>query len=156
MRNLSISTILDFKRAEDKDKSKDGKEMPLHKNVIRNYANVEIFYNDGSKQEDCVGWITIMEKAGDDLRKVLKNGTIQIGERKKIAGEILDGLNYLWKNGIKHCDRKLENILLENGEPKIIDFGLVFETTGKSGYRQMGYARCGSNYRYNPALCKLI
>ena len=130
--------------------------MPLHKNVIRNYANVEIFYNDGSKQEDCVGWVTIMEKAGEDLRKVLKNGAIQIGDRKKIAGAIGDGFSYLKKIGITHFDLKLENILLKNGEPKIIDFGLVLEESGRSGYRQMGYARSGSKYRNSAALCKLI
>ena len=130
--------------------------MPLHENVIRNYVNVEIFYKNDLKEEDCVGWITIMEKADEDLRTVLKDRTIQIGERKKIARGILDGFRYLEKIGIWHFDLKLENILLTNGEPKIIDFGLVYETSGRSGYRQMGYCRSGSKYRDYNALCKLI
>ena len=130
--------------------------MPLHENVIRNYVNVEIFYKNDLKEEDCVGWITIMEKADEDLRTVLKDGTIQIGERKKIAEGILDGFAYLVKIGINHFDFKLENILLKNGVPKIIDFGLVYELSGRIGYRQMGYCRSGSKYRLTQALCKLI
>ena len=118
--------------------------------MIRNFANCEI-KEDG----DCVGWITVMEKAESDLRKVLKEETIQIAERKKIARAIFDGFIYLMDIGITNFDQKLENILLKNGEPKIIDFGLVRETSGRSGYRQMGYARSGSKYRWNNALCKL-
>ena len=153
---LTDFLISDFGRAKNKDESTNGNEMPFHENVIRNYVNVEIFFKDDSKKEDCVGWITIMEKAGDDLRKILKNETVQIGDRKKIAKGILDGFLYLAKIGIGHFDKKLENILLKNGVPKIIDFGLVRERSGRSGYRQMGYCRSGSKYRDNNALCKLI
>ena len=130
--------------------------MPVHENVIRNYVNVEIFYNEDSEKEDCVGWITIMEKAGEELRTVLKEERMDIGDRKNIATGILDGLVYLVKVGIFHCDRKLENFLLKNGVQKIIDFGLVKEKTGRSGYRQMGYARTGSKFRNNQALCKFL
>ena len=94
--------------------------MPLHENIIRNYVNVEIFYKNDRKEEDCVGWITIMEKAEEDLRTVLKEERIDIGERKNIAEGIVDGLRYLVKVGIGHADRKLENFLLKNGVPKMI------------------------------------
>ena len=130
--------------------------MPIHKNVIRNYVNVEIFYEEDSEKEDCVGWITIMEKAGEDLRTVLKEERIDIRERKNIAEGIWDGFVYLMKVGIAHLDRKLENHLLLNGVPKIIDFGIIREDTGRSGYRQMGYARTGSKFRWNNALCKSL
>ena len=46
--------------------------MPVHEKVIRNFVNVEIFYEEDLEKEDCVGWITIMEKADEDLRTVLK------------------------------------------------------------------------------------
>ena len=97
-----------------------------------------------------------MEKAKEDLRNVLKDEKIGIEKRKKIADGIEDGLVYLKKIGIDHYDRKLENILLINGIPKIIDFGLIYETTGRSGYREMGYARKGSKFRNQSALCKFI
>ena len=97
-----------------------------------------------------------MEKAGEDLRKGLKEERIGLEERKKISEGIADGFIYLEKIGIIHCDMKMENILLLNGIPKFIDFGLVVEETGRSGYRRMGYARMGSKYRSGLALCKLI
>jgi hypothetical protein len=59
----------------------------------------------------------------------------------------------LEKVGIKHCDLKLENFLVcDSGVAKIIDFGLVEETSERSGYRKMGYARKGSRFRNQEAL----
>ena len=95
-----------------------------------------------------------MEKADKNLRKLLKEEKIDIEARKKIANGIADGDEYLQSRGIWHLDQKLENILLVNGEPKWIDFGLVQEETGRSGYRKMGYTRRGSKYRSSPALGK--
>jgi len=131
--------------------------MPMHENVIKNFVNVELFHKEDKNKEDCVGWITIMEKAErEDLRTILKAEKIDIDERKKIAKGFLDGINYLAKIGIVHFDRKLENILLLNGIPKIIDFGLVREDTGRIGYCEMGYTRRGSKFRHQTALCKLF
>ena len=100
--------------------------MPKHENVIRNHVNVELFHIKDKKQEDCLGWITIMEKAGENLRTLLKEEKIGIQERKKIAEGINNGYVYLAEIGIGHYDSKLENILILNGVPKIIDFGLTF------------------------------
>ena len=124
--------------------------------MIKNFVNVELFHKKDLKQEDCLGWITIMEKGGKDLRKILKEEKIEIEERKKIAEGIENGRNYLAKIGIGHFDLKMANILMVDGIPKIIDFGLVDERTGRSGYREMGYARKGSRFRFGPALCKFF
>ena len=97
-----------------------------------------------------------MEKAGEDLRKILKEEKIGIDERKKIAKGIWSGFKYLEKIGIWHFDLKMENILLVDGIPKIIDFGLVQEQSGRNGYREMGYTRRGSKFRNQTALCKFI
>ncbi len=129
--------------------------MPKHTNVMKHFVNVELFHKEDKNKEDCVGWITIMEKAErEDLRTILKAEKIDIDERKIIAKGILNGFNYLRKIGISHFDKKLENILLLNGIPKIIDFGLVREDTGMIGYREMGYTRKGSRFKHNVALCK--
>ena len=144
----------DFEKAVKKDESEKANQMPKHENVIKNFVNIELFHKKDLKKEDCVGWITIMEKAGEDLRTVLKEEKIGIEERKKIARGILDGHNYLAKIGIRHADQKLENILLVDGIPKFIDFGLVFEVSGRRGYREMGYARNGSKFRNATSLCK--
>ena len=131
-------------------------QIPKHENVIKNFVNVELFHKKDKNQEDCLGWITIMEKAGKDLRTTLKEEKIGIEERKKIAEGILKGFVYLEKIGINHYDLKLENILMMNGIPKIIDFGLVYEETGRKGYREMGYARRGTKFRNNCSLRKFI
>ena len=144
----------DFEKAVEKDESENQNQMPKHENVIKNFVNIELFHKEDLKKGDCVGWITIMEKAGEDLRTVLKEEKIGIEERKKIARGILSGFNYLVAIGITHLDRKLENILLVDGIPKFIDFGLVVELSGRRGYREMGYARKGSKFRRSTALCK--
>ena len=103
--------------------------MPKNENIIKNFVNIELFHKKDLKKEDCIGWITIMEKADEDLRTVLKEEKIGIEKRKKIADGILDGFVYLKKIGINHFDPKLENILLKDGIPKFIDFGLIYETS---------------------------
>ena len=107
------------------------------------------------KEEDCLGWITIMEKCDGDLQKELKNDNLNLDERKKIATGIEAGFEYLGKIGIIHCDRKLTNFLLIRDQVKICDFGLVEEYSGRRSYRQLGYARRGSKYRNESALCKI-
>ena len=146
----------DFKTAVKKEESGKQNQMPRHENVIKNFVNVELFHIKDKEQEDCLGWITIMEKADEDLRAVLKEEKIGIEERKKIANGIYNGRKYLYDIGIDHCDLKMENILLIDGIPKIIDFGLVTEDTGRRGYREMGYTRRGSKFRIASALCKSI
>ena len=130
--------------------------VPWHKNVIRNYTNIEIYDAGDSKKEDCVGWITIMEKADGTLREKLKEDRLNLDERKKIATGIRNGLAYLEKVGITHLDRKLENFLLFGDEAKVCDFGLVRDESGRRSYRQLGYARRGSKYRNIEAICKLL
>ena len=130
--------------------------MPKHENIIKNFVNIELFHKKDLKKEDCTGWITIMEKAEKNFRTVLKEEKIVLEKRKKIAEGILDGFIYLEEIGIWHFDRKLENVLLMDGIPKIIDFGLINERTGRSDYREMGYARKGSKFSNYAALCKFI
>ena len=95
-----------------------------------------------------------MEKAGEDLRSVLKQEKIGIDERKKIAIGVRSGFAYLREVGIRHHDLKPENILLKNGIAKIIDFGVICDISGRESYRQMGYTRRGSKFKYFYSLCK--
>ena len=95
-----------------------------------------------------------MEKCDGDLQKELKKDKLDLDERKKIATGIEAGFQYLEKIGIWHRDRKLSNFLLIGGEVKICDFGLVSEKSWRRSYRQLGYARRGSKYKQETALCK--
>ena len=130
--------------------------MPIHENIVQNFANIELFQLDDENEEDCLGWITILEKCDTNVRNELKNENLDLAERKKIAIGLKNGFRYLEKVGITHYDRKLENFLLLGGVVKICDFGLVREITGRRSYRQIGYCRRGRKYRDSWALCKFL
>ncbi|CBY15060.1 unnamed protein product [Oikopleura dioica] len=143
--------ISDFEKAT-KNRSDDALVVPVHENVIRNFANIEIFDSGDKEEEDCLGWISIMEKCDGNLREKLKNGNATLDERKKIATGIKSGLEYLKKVGIFHCDKKLANFLFIGDVAKVCDFGLVWEISGRKSYRKLGYTRRGSKYRNDFAL----
>ena len=145
----------DFEKAEDRNED-DKAVVPIHENVVKNYANVELYQIGDDNEEDCLGWITILEKCDRNVRNELKNENLDLEERKKIAEGLENGFDYLDKVGIYHYDKKLENFLLLGGVAKICDFGLVTEWFGRRSYRQMGYCRRGSKYRNKYALCKFL
>jgi serine/threonine protein kinase len=94
-----------------------------------------------------------MEKCEGELQTELKNDNLNLDERKNIAKGIKAGFKYLEKIGIEHRDRKLTNFLLIGDDVKICDFGLVDEKSGRRSYRKLGYARRGSKYKEERALC---
>ena len=128
----------------------------MHENVVRNYVNIELFHADDQNKEDCLGWISLMEKCDGNLRTELKNEKLTLKERKNIAMGIEAGLNYLNSVGILHRDQKLSNFLLIGDVPKVCDFGHVTESSLRESYRKLGYARKGSKFEKESALCKLM
>ena len=147
--------FLDFEKAEDENKDEKA-VVPIDENIVQNFANIELFQIDDENEEDCLGWITILEKCETNVRNELKKENLDLEERKKIAVGLQNGFDYLINVGIEHFDKKLENFLLLGGVAKICDFGLVWEVTGKKSYRQMGYCRRGSKFRDGYALCKFL
>jgi serine/threonine protein kinase len=147
---LFLIFFKDFTIAENK-KRDDTAVIPRHENVIAHFANCEI-----AQEGDVVGWITVMELCDTDLRKLLKkeNGSPTFESRKKIAIGAKKGDDYLKKVGIRHKDKKPENVLMKNGISKLTDFGLIEEESGRESYRKMGYARRGIKFRYQRNLCK--
>ncbi|CBY13855.1 unnamed protein product [Oikopleura dioica] len=149
--NKEDHVISNFKTATN-DERDDALVVPVHDNVIRNFANIEIFDSGDAEEEDCLGWITIMEKCDGNLRETLKNGSPNLDERKKIAIGIKSGLDYLREVGIYHFDKKLANFLLIGDVAKVCDFGLVWEFSGRKSYRKLGYTRRGAKYKNGSAL----
>ncbi|CBY41172.1 unnamed protein product, partial [Oikopleura dioica] len=143
--------ISDFGTATN-NKQDDALVVPVHENIIRNFANIEIYDSGDEKEEDCLGWISIMEKCDGNLREKLKNGNPTLKERKKVAIGIKSGLKYLEKIGIEHFDKKLANFLLIGDVAKVCDFGLIKEWSERKSYRKLGYTRRGSKYREEDAL----
>ncbi|CBY40980.1 unnamed protein product [Oikopleura dioica] len=154
---LKTHLISDYETAIDYDHKNDEKNnedfvVPIHENVIRHYVNVELYDSGDVNKEDCLGWITIMEKCEGNLRDKLKRDKLDLEERKKIARGIQSGIKYLEKVGIKHKDRKLANYLLIGDVVRICDFGLVTEYSGRKSYRNLGYTRKGKKHRKEFAL----
>lgn len=62
---------------------------------------------------------------GKDLSKILQKEKIDYEGAKKIFGQLLEGIDAIHNTRILHRDLKPANIyLLENGDAKILDFGL--------------------------------
>ncbi len=112
--------------------------------ILLNHPNVVRYI--GFEQDSPYGAGILMEYIdGKTLREYIDEKNIH--EKKnnnKICHELLNGLNYLHKLQLTHCDLKPQNIIItHNGlNVKIIDFGLsdidyyaVFkQTTGSIGY----------------------
>ena len=62
---------------------------------------------------------------GKSLAEHVRVGTLSEKQVKSILGEVCDGLYYLHRNGIVHCNLNPENILVTNdGRAKLIDIGV--------------------------------
>lgn len=78
-------------------------------------------------------------------------------EVSRLYREIIDGVAYLHKNNICHCDLSLENIVVVNNSIRIIDFGLAKwykgelpEGTGRIGKTFYVSTECFRNERWDP------
>ncbi|CAB4380389.1 unnamed protein product [Rhizophagus irregularis] len=72
-------------------------------------------------------YLLIMQYAnGGDLRNHLKDNfeNLTWGDKKNLAFQIADGLNYLHNEGILHRDLHSKNILIHEHNAKITDFGI--------------------------------
>jgi len=141
-----------FRKSTEDDNSED--TIPTHPNVVKNIANIELFYTHDEDYEDCLGWITLMEKGEHNLHYLLREEKLTIEDRRLYAIELRKGLQYLFDIGLEHNDQKLENIVLFGKTPKWIDFGVMHDHTGNESYRRMGYVRRGSKFRHFQALGK--
>jgi serine/threonine-protein kinase len=66
------------------------------------------------------------------LRQILDEGPLSPERALRIAGEVLDGLDYIHANGVVHRDLKPENIMVDaNDHIKLIDFGIAGDAAAK-------------------------
>jgi eukaryotic-like serine/threonine-protein kinase len=71
---------------------------------------------------------------GEDLRQLIRKvGRLSPGQAVAIARQVCDGLQEAHKLGVVHRDLKPQNIMLdEDGNARIMDFGIARSLTGKS------------------------
>jgi len=73
---------------------------------------------------------------GETIREKLNRETqFGIEEAVSIATEVADALDYAHQNGVIHRDIKPENILLHNGRPMVMDFGIALAVSAAAGGR---------------------
>jgi Tol biopolymer transport system component len=73
---------------------------------------------------------------GETIREKLNRETqLGIDEAVKITTEVADALDYAHQNGVIHRDIKPENILLHNGRPMVMDFGIALAVSAAAGGR---------------------
>jgi len=73
---------------------------------------------------------------GETIRDRLNRETqLGIDEAVKITTEVADALDYAHRNGVIHRDIKPENILLHDGRPMVMDFGIALAVSAAAGGR---------------------
>src|SRR5512142_373363 len=73
---------------------------------------------------------------GETLREKLNRETqLGVDESVRIATEIADALDYAHRHGVIHRDIKPENILLHDGRPMVMDFGIALAVSAAAGGR---------------------
>jgi serine/threonine-protein kinase len=73
---------------------------------------------------------------GETIRDKLGRETqFGIDEAVRIAREVADALDYAHRNGVIHRDIKPENILLHDGRPMVMDFGIALAVSAAAGGR---------------------
>eukprot|EP01118_Nematostelium_gracile_P013043 TRINITY_DN4871_c0_g1_i1.p1 TRINITY_DN4871_c0_g1~~TRINITY_DN4871_c0_g1_i1.p1 ORF type:complete len:513 (-),score=103.21 TRINITY_DN4871_c0_g1_i1:1072-2610(-) len=106
-----------------------------HKNII---SIVEI-----CSSEKYLYIVLELATGGELFERIVSKGSHSEEETRFIFKQILEGVDYLHKNGIAHRDLKPENILLESPKSlniKITDFGLARIV----GEREMMTTLCGT------------
>jgi serine/threonine-protein kinase len=73
---------------------------------------------------------------GETIREKLNRETqFGIDEAVRITTEVADALDYAHRNGVIHRDIKPENILLHDGRPMVMDFGIALAVSAAAGGR---------------------
>jgi len=73
---------------------------------------------------------------GETVREKLNRETqLGIEEAVRITTEVADALDYAHRHGVIHRDIKPENILLHDGRPMVMDFGIALAVSAAAGGR---------------------
>jgi serine/threonine-protein kinase len=73
---------------------------------------------------------------GETIREKLNRETqFGVDDAVRIAREVADALDYAHRHGVIHRDIKPENILLHDGRPMVMDFGIALAVSAAAGGR---------------------
>jgi len=84
-------------------------------------------------ESDNSAWLVIEFGDGGDLFGVAIQGSIPEATVRRYAGQLLEAVAYLHKHHIGHRDVSLENVVLKNGNVKLIDFAMSVRSHSRFG-----------------------
>ena len=97
---------------------------------------------------DDVAWLVMDELSGPDLKHELSNcGPLPVDKATRFMTQIADAMAAVHAAGLVHRDLKPGNIVLNNGMPTLVDFGLP----GRSPTSTRPLASLHPNRRVGPA-----
>lgn len=99
------------------------KEYELTSQLDNRFVRKALGFENIQGLGDCI----IMEYIdGKSLAEHIRVGTLNEKQVKNVIIDLCDGLNYMHRNGIVHCDLKPENVMVTANDfrVKIIDIGL--------------------------------
>ena len=115
-----------------------------HKHIVRYYDMIE--------NSDSVSLFMEFMKGGSIYNLISKQGALSEKDVSKYCQQILEGMEYLHKNGIVHRDLKCANILLDDhNNCKLADFGI---SKHAENIRSMSGCNtfCGTPYWISPEI----
>ncbi len=95
-------------------------------NILKKEEKIVRIRDYQQKDEKNPYYFIVMEKADCNLKEYLDKVQLDDSEILTLYSKILEGLKYIHRNGIIHRDLKPHNILIKNGDIKLIDFGICF------------------------------
>jgi serine/threonine protein kinase/Flp pilus assembly protein TadD len=105
------------------------------------HPNIVPLHDSG--EHDGVVYYVMPHIEGETLRERMnREGALPIGDAVKIVSRLAAALDFAHRRGVVHRDIKPENIMLVDGEPLILDFGIAKAITaaGGSALTQTGVA----------------
>lgn len=111
---------------DDQEKLRFQREIRILFNL--NHPNVVKVLEYGEEENVCFYTMEILQ--GENLGDRLAQGTLSVEQTVSLIKQVAGGLHAVHEQGIVHRDVKPENIFLcEDGQAKLIDFGLAKDPT---------------------------
>jgi eukaryotic-like serine/threonine-protein kinase len=99
-----------------------------HPNILPLFDSGDASDRAGPQEAPLLFYVTPYIE-GESLRDRLnREGQLPVDEAVRIAGAVADALEHAHRRGVVHRDIKPENILLHEGRPLVMDFGIALAT----------------------------
>jgi len=100
-------------------------------------------FSDCSLFPEHVWLVTEYANGGDLFEEVRRQGRLSEADAKRHFGHLLRAVQYLDQHDIGHRDISLENILLKDGEVRLMDFGQAARSRSSNGQALRYFRKAG-------------